>query len=134
MAISNPERLVVEGIKAATANYTVSLNDCIVTAVQSININLLNPLVAQGQQIIIKKIVATAGWVTIKPPSGVTIDGDNTMVIDAEWESVLVYSNGISYFTGPANRVGDIGAFTGTFTTGTGSVVAVANGIVTGVS
>ena len=66
------------------------------TSAGNVTIDLIHPTGAT--YINRHKKLSNAGNVTLDPPEGVTIDGSETFVLNTQYESIALYTDGSNYF------------------------------------
>lgn len=88
-------------IKTVSADYTLGADDhvLLVSAVSGdITITLPDASTVDGRQYHIKKVDSSVNSVTLDGYSGQTIDGDITQIITAQYDSVLIVSDGSNWY------------------------------------
>lgn len=85
-------------IRTVVSNTTLDFNDYTVLANANITISLPSAINCNGRIYIIKKTTALPGNVTIDPEGVQTIDGSLTKTISAQWETIVIQSNGAVWY------------------------------------
>ena len=87
-------------IVTKTVNYTATASDYTIVCNNAGGITITLPAAAgcSGRIYVIKKISAALNNVTIDPNASETIDGATTRILTTQYESVMVQSNGTSWY------------------------------------
>ena len=91
----------VGAVSTKTANYTLTGTDCAVncdTTSSAFTITLPTAVGVSGKTYVIKRITAGTNRLTVATTSSQTIDGITTAIIDEQWASITVYSDGANWF------------------------------------
>ena len=91
----------IQAIATKIANYAAFITDNVLLADATAGaITIVLPLaaVSTGLTITVKKLDVSGNTVTVQGNTGELIDGTNTQVISAQWDSLAMISNGTSWF------------------------------------
>ena len=86
---------------SASADYTVNVNDAFIPVDASsaaVTVTLKPAAEAKGKRLTIKKIDSSANAVTVDGDGSETIDGATTAVINCQYESICLMSDGTEWW------------------------------------
>lgn len=92
---SRPEFVSVTSASYTPSNLRVMLVDA---TASDIDINLPDPSTNANKEYIVKRVDGTANVVTINPNGSETIDGDSSVSVNTQWETVRLFSDGSNWF------------------------------------
>lgn len=81
-----------------TANYNAALSDVVLCNAVAGGFNVTLPAPTANRIVTVKKTDASANAVTVLPNAAETIDGAASFVLNAQWESITLVSNGVNWF------------------------------------